>query len=62
LCQPLVGTLHVVLALKRIEVPLLRTAAPADRLDRLAFERTVHALVGAVVLRTSRATSLMDDP
>ena len=53
--------LVVVLASERIEVALLGGAGLSDRLDRLPFERPMHALVRAVLLRRRRPNALVRD-
>lgn len=55
----LVRSLVVVLALERVEVALLGGAGVADRLDRLAFQGAVHALVRVVRLRVGRSHPLV---
>ena len=51
----------VVLALERIEVPLLRGAIGADWFDGLALERAMHSLVRPVFLVAPRTDPLMHD-
>jgi hypothetical protein len=53
--------LLAVLAPECIEVPLLRGAAPAHGLDRLALQGPIHPLMRAIVLRTPGSTPLTEN-
>ena len=59
--ETFVRPLGVVLTPEGVEVALLGGTGLADGLDRLAFERAMHAFMRPVVLRTARVDPLVHD-
>ena len=56
------GTLEVVFVLELIKAALLRAQRPFGRSRRLFFQRAVHALVAAILLRLARRDPFHANP